>query len=146
MLQMDRLVASSFWKNPKRSTKKLCWFAGEMSRDEAERKLDGKVPGTFMIRMSATHREEGSFVLSLVMADETTEHFLIEGHPSQAVQSNPFSLCLTFQGHTFSGLPDLVNEYLVRTDISDGDPDNGTRCQRVCSDLPYNGILSSYKK
>ncbi|XP_071114358.1 uncharacterized protein [Haliotis cracherodii] len=143
---MDRLVANSFRKNPKRSTKKLCWFAGEMSRDEAERKLDGKVPGTFMIRMSATYREEGSFVLSLVMADETIEHFFIEGHPSQAVQSNPFSLCLTFQGHTFSGLPDLVNEYLVRTDISDGDTDNGTRCQRVCSDLPYSKILSSYKK
>ncbi|XP_067675971.1 uncharacterized protein [Haliotis asinina] len=145
--QLEDLLEHSFIKDPRNKKQKISWFAGPMSRTDAETKLEGRPSGTFLIRSSETENEEGSFALSLVMADETISHFLIEGHPSEAIHSNPFSLMLTFRDERYSSLPHLVNNFLFKEEISEEDgEENATRCSKVCPGLPYNNIINGYKK
>ncbi|XP_067674631.1 uncharacterized protein [Haliotis asinina] len=144
--QVEQLVENSYQKSADKKSK-ICWFGGYMTRSEAENKLQNQKPGTFLIRMSVSEEEAGCFALSLVMLDNSIEHFEIKGHPDEAVTMHPFSLELEFKGRHFTSLPDLVNNCLsLEVIVPESDnPGNGVRCSIICPGLPYNHILNGYK-
>ncbi|XP_046553800.1 uncharacterized protein LOC124263253 [Haliotis rubra] len=95
--QLEDLLEHSFIKDPKNRKQKISWFAGPLSRKDADAKLKERPTGTFLIRLSETQSEEGSFSLALVMADESLSlHH--RGTPVRSHSFQPLQLNADFPG------------------------------------------------
>eukprot|EP00052_Salpingoeca_macrocollata_P017223 m.139699 g.139699 ORF g.139699 m.139699 type:complete len:1603 (-) comp20318_c0_seq7:84-4892(-) len=78
------------------------WFAGEISREEAERQLHSapdKKPGDFLLRVST----KGGFALSVVNNKLTTNHFALKGGRIE----DP----VEFEGQKFCSLAEFVDKF-----------------------------------
>ena len=53
------------------------FFAGYMTKEEADRKIAAERVGTFLIRFSSSEADKGSFILCL-KTDNEAEHILLE--------------------------------------------------------------------
>lgn len=128
--KIDKLIKDSVtYKN---NTGAHSFFAGYMTKDEADRAVTAQEKGTFLIRFSATYANEGSFIVVL-KTDSGAEHHKIEGNPSNGT--------LTFDGKTYNDLTLLYKKRLCRGGVS---TDKRTSCTITCPDLPLNTMFKSY--
>ncbi|XP_062566648.1 uncharacterized protein LOC134228963 [Saccostrea cucullata] len=148
LLEQLQLLIDKSLKNNQRK-EKISWFAGDMSRQQAESKLDPEPNGTFLIRMSQNNSEHGDFVLSVKQGD-TVHHIEIKGQPLKAFAQQPFSSCLLFREKEYSSLIDLVEELkydsITVTGEEDGSEETEVWCSAICPGLPLNSAITGYKR
>lgn len=147
--QLQLMIDKSLKYNSNGKKKeKISWFAGDMSREEAENRLSPEQEGTYLVRMSQNNADHGDFALS-VKQNEVVYHIEIKGQPLKASTKEPFSSCLVFQAKEHPSLVELVEELKYGpVTVADDEEEEGTEiwCQRICPGLPLNGVISGYKR
>ncbi|XP_064612687.1 protein vav-like [Liolophura sinensis] len=117
-------------------TSKISWFAGDISREQAEVYLEGQRKGTYLLRLSQS--EFGAFALSVVA---------VEGEPPLHVMfkfekdSGDSAEYIWFNRKHYSALK--VIEYCQRELFDDDYRD--LRCRYECPNLPFNSIVTGYR-
>ncbi|XP_052709937.1 uncharacterized protein LOC128184481 [Crassostrea angulata] len=123
---------------------RLSWFAGEMSRTEADSLLRNQRNCTFLVRMSQSGSDNGDFVVSVVDGEECI-HFEIEGNPMESAKSPDLNCHLRFLGRTYRTLPEVIGD-LRTTPLHDEDSGEDIWCRRICPNLPFNNVMTPYKR
>lgn len=148
--QLKIIIEKSLIPNMEsRRREKISWFAGDINRETSKKLLRDQRDGTFLVRMSKSEAERGTFVVS-IKHDCDFHHFEITGHPDDAVQtctSNEYSANLEWKGRRYSNLPEVID--VVRAEPLHDDDDGESEvifCRRVCPDLPLNAQICGYKK
>uniref|UniRef100_A0A3Q4GEX6 Phosphoinositide-3-kinase, regulatory subunit 3a (gamma) n=1 Tax=Neolamprologus brichardi TaxID=32507 RepID=A0A3Q4GEX6_NEOBR len=85
------------------------WFVGELSRTQAEEMLQGKVPGTFLIRESS---KQGCYACSVVVNEEV-KHCMIYSTPHGYGFAEPYDV--------HCSLKDLVLHYRLHSLVQHND-------------------------
>lgn len=153
--QIHNIKESSVVKDKKRK-EKLCWFAGEMTRDDAENILKTQLCGTYLVRMSQT--TVGAFVIS-VKHEDNVEHVEMLSDFINAVNTDPYDARLILNGRTYASVAKAVNSLKTQpliiaeeADEEEDDVEEGARgsvdvfCKYCCPNLPLNGVISGYRK
>ncbi|XP_062615945.1 uncharacterized protein LOC134277629 [Saccostrea cucullata] len=122
---------------------KVSWFAGEMSRDKANEILQSQSDNTYLVRMSESKAESGSFVVS-VKNEKGCHHFEIEGDPLKSANSPTLDCHLRFMGSSYKTLPVAIGD-LKYNSLYDEENDEEIMCTRICPNLPFNKFITSYK-
>ncbi|OWF41361.1 GRB2-related adapter protein 2 [Mizuhopecten yessoensis] len=168
MVQQIRCIKEASIAKDRRSKEKISWFAGEMSRKEAEGLLNEKSPGTYLVRMSQT--VVGAFVISVKHGDSVV-HVEVSGDYRNAITTATYNARLSLNGNTYTSLVEAVNSLRTnplkiiedaeeedRDSVGEDDGHGGERneigerssddifCRFCCPDLPLNGVISGYKK
>ena len=117
------------------------WFAGRMDQDEAERQLENEEVGTFLIRFSTSHAENGWFVLAIKTDKAGVAQFQIEQNKSN--EGAVFNICQ--EEREFSSLWDLVEYYEVNP-LVDESEELRVYLEIACPGLPLNTICTGYRK
>ena len=117
------------------------WFAGRMDQDEAERQLENEKPGTFLIRFSTSHAENGWFVLAIKTENAGVVQFQIEQNQSE--EGRVFNI--SQEEREFSSLWDLVEYYEVNQ-LVDENEELRVYLEYSCPGLPLNAICTGYRK
>lgn len=123
---------------------RVSWFGGEMSRTEAESLLRNQRNCTYLVRMSQSGSDNGDFVVSVVDEEECV-HFEIEGNPTESAKSPDLNCHLRFLGRTYRSLPEVIRD-LQTTPLHDEDSGEDIWCRRICPDLPFNNVMTPYKR
>ncbi|XP_061177361.1 uncharacterized protein LOC133186099 [Saccostrea echinata] len=146
--QLQLLIDKSLRYNKQRK-EKISWFAGDMTRQQAESKLNSEPGGTYLIRMSQNNSEHGDFVLSVKQGD-AIHHIEIKGQPLKAFDQQPFSSCLIFKEKEYSSLIDLVEDLKYDSITITGEEDETEVtelwCTTICPGLPLNSAITGYKR
>ncbi|XP_061176012.1 uncharacterized protein LOC133184965 [Saccostrea echinata] len=122
---------------------RVSWFAGEMSRDEANEILHSQSDNTYLVRMSQSNAERGSFVVS-VKNKNGCHHFEIEGNPLESAKSPTINCHLRLMGKSYQTLPAAIED-LKFNSLHDEDNNEDIWCTRICPDLRFNSIITPYK-
>lgn len=140
---LHEITKKSVRKNPT-TKERLSWFGGEMSRTEAESLLRNQRNSTFLVRMSQSGSDNGDFVVSVVDGEECL-HFEIEGNHMESAKSPDMNCHLRFLGRTYRTLPEVIED-LQTTPLHDEDSGLDIWCRRICPDLPFNNVITPYKR
>lgn len=144
--QLQLMIDKSLKYNSNAKKEKISWFAGDMSRQEAENRLSPEPRGTYLIRMSQNNADRGDFALS-VKQNDVLYHIEIKGQPLKALTQEPFSSCLVFQDKEYSSLVEIVEELKYGpVTVTDEEAETEIWCERICPGLPLNGVISGYKR
>lgn len=122
---------------------KQSWFAGAMTRDEAEEALKDERDNTYLVRMSQSGSDSGNFVVS-VKDSHGIHHFEIEGDPAESSKSPSLNCHLAFIGNTYDSLPSVIED-LKYNAIRDEEEDSDVNCTYICPNLPFNSVIAPYK-
>ncbi|XP_033741586.1 uncharacterized protein LOC117328237 [Pecten maximus] len=151
--QIHSIKAASIVRDKSRR-EKMSWFAGEMSRKDAESILKNERCGTYLVRMSQT--TVGAFVVS-VQYEGTVEHVEISGDYREAVANHPYDARLSLNGNMYTSLVEAVTSLKTQPLTITEEADEGEEgeeaeksfevfCKFCCPSLPLNGVISGYKK
>ncbi|XP_062566671.1 uncharacterized protein LOC134228982 isoform X2 [Saccostrea cucullata] len=124
--------------------KKISWFAGDMTREDAEKILEKQKNKTYLLRMSQSGSDEGNFVVS-VKDKDAVHHFEIEGDPEASSKSTSLNCHLKFFGKMYETLPSVVED-LKYNGLKDEEDDEEVHCIYICPDLPFNTVITPYKR
>lgn len=122
---------------------KQSWFAGAMTRDNADEALKDEKDNTYLVRMSLSGSESGNFVVS-VKDSHGIHHFEIEGDPAESSKSRSLNCHLAFIGNTYDSLPSVIED-LKYNAIRDEEEDRDVHCTYICPNLPFNSVIAPYK-
>lgn len=122
---------------------KQSWFAGAMTRDEADEALKDEKDNTYLVRMSVSGSDSGNFVVS-VKDSHGIHHFEIEGDPAESSKSRSLNCHLAFIGNTYDSLPSVIED-LKYNAIRDEEEDRDVHCTYICPNLPFNSVIAPYK-
>jgi len=120
---------------------KISWFAGRMDQTEVGRLLEDKDPGTFLVRFSTSHADDGWFVLAIKTEKAGVAQFQIE--QTQSDERRVFRI--SAEQREFSSLWNLIEYYEVNP-VVDEDEEISEYLERPCPGLPLNAICTGYKK
>lgn len=81
------------------------WFHGDITQEQAETRLAGTDPGTFLIRLSSN---AGSFALSKMIENHNHERVIV--HVRISHRTNKYTFVLDEETHQFDSLDDLVKD------------------------------------
>ena len=112
-----------------------------MDQTDAERKLEREKPGTFLIRYSTSHAEQGWFVLAVKTEDVGVVQFQIE----QQRSDEGLIFRISEDKREFSSLWELVEFYEVNQ-LVDENEEVCVYLEHPCPELPLNAICSGYRK
>lgn len=122
---------------------KQSWFAGAMTRDDADEALKDEKDNTYLVRMSVSGSDSGNFVVS-VKDSHGIHHFEIEGDPAESSKSRSLNCHLAFIGNTYDSLPGVIED-LKYNAIRDEEEDRDVHCTYICPNLPFNSVIAPYK-
>lgn len=122
---------------------KQSWFAGAMTRDNADEALKDEKDNTYLVRMSLSGSDSGNFVVS-VKDSHGIHHFEIEGDPAESSKSRSLNCHLAFIGNTYDSLPSVIED-LKYNAIRDEEEDRDVHCTYICPNLPFNSVIAPYK-
>ncbi|XP_061177362.1 uncharacterized protein LOC133186101 [Saccostrea echinata] len=140
---MSDIVKRSLVKSA-RDKKKISWFAGDMTREDAEKILEKQKNNTYLVRMSQSGSEDGNFVVS-VKDENGVHHFEIEGNPEASSKSASLNCNLKFLGKTYETLPGVIEDLKYHGLKDEGDEEE-VQCTFICPDLPFNTVITPYKR
>ena len=110
-----------------------------MDQTEAERLLEDKDPGTFLVRFSTSHADHGWFVLVIKTKKAGVAQFQIE--QTQSDERHVFHI--SAEQKEFSSLWELIGYYEVNPVE---DEEIYEYLERPCPGLPLNAICTGYRK
>ncbi|XP_060063240.1 uncharacterized protein LOC132543735 [Ylistrum balloti] len=139
--QIHTIVQKSSVFTNKTRQDTVSWFAGDMTRDQAESLLLNQACGTYLVRMSQNYA--GYFAVS-VMSGGKVYHFAIEADVTTALRSVPYHANLRLHGLLYPSLLEAVQSLRSRTLIADDDLE--IMCRKCCPNLTINAMISGYRK
>lgn len=86
-----------------------------------------------------------AFSLQEISTSLFLRFFFQQGNPMESAKSPDLNCHLRFLGRTYRTLPEAIGD-LQTTPLHDEDSGEDIWCRRICPDLPFNNVMTPYKR